>query len=84
MEIRQLRAELRAPKKRLLTVDEAANYLGISPKTLRNCLGPRAQKPFPVKPVRVAGRVLFRLEDLDAFVAGLGNEAQAELGMGGR
>lgn len=70
-ELRELRAELRAPAKRLLTVEEAAHYLGLAPKTIRNGLGPKAAKPFPVRPVRVAGRVLFKLEDLDQFVAAL-------------
>jgi len=71
-ELRQLRAELRTPSKRLLTVEEAAHYCGISPKTLRNTLGPRASKPFPVKPVRYGGKVLFRREDLDRYIDGLG------------
>ena len=72
-ELRQLRAELRdGGLKRLLNVPEAARYLGVAAKTVRNGLGPRATKPFPVKPVRACGRVLFRREDLDAFVDGLG------------
>ena len=67
-EIRRLRDELRTATKRLLPVEEAATYLGIAPKTLRNCLGPKASKPFPVKPVRYGGKVLFRREDLDKFI----------------
>jgi predicted DNA-binding transcriptional regulator AlpA len=72
-ELRQLRAELRTPSKRLLTVGEAAHYCGISPKTIRNGLGPRAKKPFPVKPVRYGGKVLFRREDLDKFIDAMSN-----------
>lgn len=71
-ELRELRQEIRGASKRLLTVEEAARYLGLAPKTIRNGLGPRAAKPFPVKPVRVAGRVLFRREDLDRYCDGLG------------
>jgi hypothetical protein len=71
-ELKELRKELKAPAKTMFTVDEAAHYLGLSPRTVRNGLGPKAVKPFPVKPVRVAGRVVFRLSDLDAYVAGLG------------
>jgi hypothetical protein len=56
---------------RLLGVADAARYLGISVKTIRNGLGPRATKPFPVKPVRYGRRVLFRLVDLDAFADSL-------------
>jgi hypothetical protein len=71
-EIRQLRAEVRAPLKRLLSVEETAAYLGISSKSIRNSLGAKAVKPFPVAPVRVGGRVLFKKESLDAFIDGLG------------
>lgn len=69
-EIRSLLSELQAPRpiRRLLTVPEAADYLGISPKTVRNMLSLRT---FPVKPVRVAGRVLFRIEDLANYVDNL-------------
>ncbi len=70
-ELRDLRAELRTSQRRLLPVEAAAAYLGISPKTIRNGLGPRAVKPFPIKPVRLAGRVLFRREDLDSYIDGL-------------
>lgn len=76
MEIKKLRAEIKAPPKRLLTVEEAAHYLGLAPKTIRNGLGPKAQKPFPIKPVRLAGKVLFRLEDLDSFIDSLAREGQ--------
>jgi hypothetical protein len=70
-EIKELRKELRAPAKRLYTVEETAHYLSVAPKTIRNGLGPRAKKPFPVRPVRVAGRVLFRVEDLESYVDSL-------------
>jgi hypothetical protein len=70
-ELLELKVELRVNHKALLGVDEAASYLGLAPKSIRNCLGPRAPKPFPVRPVRVGGRVLFRRADLDAFVEAL-------------
>jgi hypothetical protein len=66
-ELRELRKEVRAPARRLLTVDEAAHYLGLAPKTIRNGLGPRAAKPFPVRPVKVGGRVLFDKKSLEEF-----------------
>jgi len=75
-ELRKLRKELAAPQKRLLPVEATAAYLGISPKTIRNGLGLRAKKPFPIKPVRLAGRVLFRREDLDKFIDGLARGAE--------
>ena len=70
-EIQELRQEIRAAGKRLLPIPEAAEYLGISPRTIQNDL---SRKVFPVKPVRYRGKVLFRREDLDAYVDGLGAE----------
>lgn len=55
-------------KPRLLPIEEAARYLGISAKTIRNRLGPRAPFPFPVKPKRIGKRVLFDVRDLDRYV----------------
>jgi hypothetical protein len=78
-ELRKLRAEIKAPPKRLLTVEQTAHYLGLAPKTIRNGLGPKAQKPFPVKPVRLAGKVLFRLEDLDSYIDSLAGECHADV-----
>jgi predicted DNA-binding transcriptional regulator AlpA len=78
-EIKKLRAEIKAPPKRLLTVEQTAHYLGLAPKTIRNGLGPKAQKPFPVKPVKLAGKVLFRLEDLDRYIDSLTGEGQANV-----
>jgi hypothetical protein len=56
---------------RLLTVELAAQYLGLAPKTLRNRLGPKAVDPFPIKPKRIGRKVLFDRQDLDAFVDSL-------------
>jgi hypothetical protein len=67
-ELRQLRKELWASNKRLFPIEEAAKYIGLASKTIRNGLGPKAKKPFPVKPVRYGGKVLFRKEDLDNFI----------------
>ena len=77
-EIKKLRAEIKAPPKRLLTVEQAAHYLGLASKTIRNGLGPKAQKPFPIKPVRLAGKVLFRLEDLDSHIDSLAEVQERE------
>lgn len=56
---------------RLLSVSDAAKYLGLAPKTLRNRLGPKAQNPFPVKPRYYGGKPLFEVRELDAFVDSL-------------
>jgi len=71
-ELRELRRLVQAPAPRLLTVEQAARYLGLAVKTVRNSLGPRAARPFPVQPVRLAGRVLFKVADLDGLIASLG------------
>jgi excisionase family DNA binding protein len=68
-ELRNLRQEIRTAGNRLLPIPEAAAYLGLSPRTIQNDL---SRKVFPVKPVRYRGKVLFRREDLDAYVDGLG------------
>jgi len=59
---------------RLLDIEAAAAYLSLSPKTIRNRLGPKAEQPFPVRPKRFGRRVLFDRRDLDAYVDGLPRE----------
>jgi len=54
-------------KPRLLNIEEAAKFLGIAAKTIRNGLGPKAPKPFPVRPKKLGKRVLFDIRDLDAL-----------------
>ena len=56
---------------RLLSIEETAKYLSISPKTIRNRLGPKAPEPFPVKPKKFGKRVLFDIRDLDRFIDAL-------------
>lgn len=50
---------------RRLSLSAAAELLGFAPKTLRNWrtrgIGPRS--------LRIAGKVFYRLADLDAFIA---------------
>jgi len=53
---------------RLLSIDQAAWYMGISPKTVRNALCRSAKTPFPVKPKRHGKRILFDIQDLDAYI----------------
>ena len=68
-EIKQLRQDLKSSRAGLLTVDEAAQTLALSPKTIRNQL---SAGRFPVKAVRSAGGVRFRRADLDRYVDSLG------------
>ena len=67
-EERMKKAEIRP---RMLSVDSAADYIGIAAKTIRNRIGPRAENPFPVRPKRIGGMVLFDVRDLDAYLDGL-------------
>lgn len=57
------------PKNKNLGINEAAAYIGLSPRTLRNKIfngdGPRHTKRF--------GRLYFLIADLDAYLA---NESQ--------
>jgi len=55
-------------RRRMLSVRESAVYVGIAEKTLRNRIGLKAGYPFPVKPKRIGGRVLFDVKDLDIYL----------------
>jgi predicted DNA-binding transcriptional regulator AlpA len=58
-------------KPRMLSIEETASYVGIAAKTIRNRIGKKAEKPFPVKPKRIGGRVLFDIKDLDKYLDAL-------------
>ncbi len=60
-----------AIKKRLLSVRETAEYLGISPRSIYNMIGRKAKRSFPIKPKRVGRLVKFDLKDVEAFIEGL-------------
>ena len=53
---------------RLLGVEESAGYLGISPRTIYNGIGPKAKKRFPVRVKRMGKLVKFDIRDLDAYI----------------
>ncbi len=67
------RKEERSMERRLLTVPEAASYLGIAGRTLYNRVGPKAKDPFPVKPKRIGKAVRFDRRDLDQYIDSLGS-----------
>lgn len=58
--------------KRLLSVPEAARYLGLSPRTLYNGVAPKSKVPFPVKAKRIGKLVRFDVRDLDEYINTLG------------
>jgi excisionase family DNA binding protein len=57
-------------QRRLLTVKEAGDYLGISSRSIYNTL---SAKKFPVKPLRLGRAIRFDIRDLDSYVEGLKN-----------
>lgn len=58
-------------KPRALSVKDAAEYIGLAPKTLRNRLGPRAKNPFPVSPRYYGDKPLFLVDELDDYLESL-------------
>lgn len=59
------------PTKRLLTLKETAQYLGISPGTIYNRSARGSKNPFPVKPKRVGRHVRFDMQYLEKYVGSL-------------
>ena len=57
--------------KRLLSVKETAQYLGISPKTIYNSICRNSKTPFPIRPRRRGRRVLFDIKELERYVDSL-------------
>ena len=57
--------------KRFYTVEEAAGYLGLSPRTIYNGIAPKTKKPFPVQPKRYGRKPLFEKAELDRFADSL-------------
>ncbi len=66
---------MQAMVKRLLSVEEAAVYLGLSPRTIYNGVAPSSSNPFPVKPKRIGKAVRFDIRDLDRYVDSLSTES---------
>lgn len=57
--------------KRLLSVNETAQFLGISPRTIYNAISRGSAKPFPVKPKRPGRRVRFDIQELNKYIDSL-------------
>ena len=54
--------------KRLLSAAEAAEYLGISLRTLYNQTGRRSKQKFPVTTKRIGKLLKFDIQDLDKYI----------------
>lgn len=57
--------------KRLLSVEETAEYLGIAAMTIYNQIAPKAKKKFPVKAKRVGRLVRFDIRDVERYIQSL-------------
>lgn len=55
-------------QKRLLSVEEAAKYLGLSPRTIYNGTGRKSKNKFPVNPKRIGKLIKFDIRDLDRYI----------------
>jgi predicted DNA-binding transcriptional regulator AlpA len=64
-------------RKRLLSVEQTAEYLGLKPRTIYNQIGPRAKRPFPVRPIRIGKLVKFDISDLNGYIDGLRKQAES-------
>lgn len=60
---------------RLLSVELAAEYLSLSPRTIYNRNVKNAVNPFPVKPKKWGKRVLFDIRDLDRWADTLDSDS---------
>ena len=62
---------LQRSTKRLLSVEETATYLGLSPRTIYNAVARRSKRPFPVKPKRIGRLIRFDIGDLERYIESL-------------
>jgi hypothetical protein len=62
----------------MLSVKEAAVYIGLSPRTLYNGIAPKSKTPFPIKPKKYRSKLLFDIRDLDRFCDSLGQEKEEQ------
>jgi excisionase family DNA binding protein len=60
-----------AIKKRLLSVEETAVFLGISVRTIYNQISRKAKKKFPIKAKRIGRRILFDIRELESYIDSL-------------
>lgn len=54
--------------KRLYSVEEAAQFLGLQPRSIYNRIAPKSKRPFPVKVKRIGKLCKFDLRDLEKYV----------------
>lgn len=57
--------------RRLLSIKETAERLGIAVQTVYNGISTKSRKPFPLKPKRWGRKVLFDSLDVENFIASM-------------
>ena len=68
---RLINLELIVKPRALYTVEDAAAYFALAPKTIRNKL---SDGTFPVRAHKLGGKTVFRKQDLDRFAESLGGD----------
>jgi predicted DNA-binding transcriptional regulator AlpA len=58
-------------EKRLLSLNETARLLGLSPRTIYNQTGRKAKRKFPIKPKRIGKLIKFDIRDIERYIASL-------------
>ena len=61
----------RKKQKRWYSAKEAADYVGISIRSLYNMTGPKAKRKFPVRPRRVGRLLKFDIRELESYLESL-------------
>jgi excisionase family DNA binding protein len=59
------------PQRRLLSVKELSEMLGISPRTIYNRTHRSAKKPFPIKFKRFGKLIKFDVKDVEEYLRSL-------------
>ena len=58
-------------KRRLMSVEETAEYLGISPRTIYNRVCHGSKNPFPIRVRKIGKLIKFDINDINAYVDSL-------------
>jgi excisionase family DNA binding protein len=58
-------------KRRLMSVEETAEYLGISPRTIYNRISRGSKAPFPIRVRKIGKLIKFDVKDIEAYVDSL-------------
>ena len=53
---------------RLFSVEQTAEYFGLSPQTIYNQVSRKSKKKFPIKPIRIGRLVKFDRFEIDKFI----------------